>query len=43
MQAVVSERAVAVTVAGLLVENFGDRGGHFVGRYLVRVAEILAG
>jgi len=43
MEAIVSHCTVAMAVAGLLVEDFRDLGGHLVGGYLVGVGEIDSG
>ena len=43
MQAVVSQRAVAVAVAGLLVEDIGNLRGHLVGGHLIGMSEVSAG
>ena len=42
VQAVVSEGAIAVAVAGLLMENRWNLSGHFVHDYLVGMREIDA-
>src|ERR1700742_1405932 len=43
VQAVVSQGAVAVAVAGLLVDDFRDGGGHLVGGHLGWMIEVLTG
>jgi len=40
MQAIVPQLAVAVAIAGLLVQDGGNSRSHLIGGYLVRMGEI---
>ena len=43
MQAVVAKGAIAVAIAGFLMKDSGNPGGHLIGSDLVGMGEVLAG